>query len=52
MPRQAVETPPRLPLFTHATGKWAKSIRGKMYYFGRWDDPHGAESEYMAVKGS
>ena len=36
------------PLFPHANGQWAKKVKGKLYYFGPWDDADGAIQQWIA----
>lgn len=46
-PSKPTKPSPDFPLFPHDRGKWAKKIKGKLYYFGRWDAPDEALAEYQ-----
>src|SRR6266545_1460270 len=41
---------PDFPLTAHPAGVWCKKIRGKLHYFGPWDDPDGALAKYLEQK--
>jgi len=38
------------PMYAHACGQWAKRVRGKLFYFGKWDDPDTALKMWLAVR--
>ncbi len=50
--KRAVSKPhPDFPLFPHATGRWAKKVKGKFAYFGKVaDDPNGQAALVLWLK--
>jgi integrase len=49
-PAKPAKPYPEYPLTAHPAGYWCKKIRGKLHYFGPWDDPDGALDRYLKEK--
>src|SRR5271165_6386911 len=49
-PTKPAKPYPHFPLFAHATGVWAKKIRGRTHYFAPWDKPQEALDKYLREK--
>ena len=44
-----VKPNPSFPLTPHNNGPWCKKIRGKIHFFGIWEEPEAALENYLRV---
>src|ERR1043165_5824692 len=49
-PRKPKKPSKDFPLFAHNNGQWAKTVKGKLHYFGPWDDPDSALNKWLEEK--
>lgn len=49
-PTKPAKPYPEFPLTAHPAGYWCKKIRGKIHYFGPWDNPDAALKKYLEQK--
>lgn len=47
--RKPTKPYPSFPLTVHNNGQWCKKIRGKIHFFGVWEDPDAALDAYLRV---
>jgi len=40
---------PSFPLTPHNNGQWCKKVRGKIYFFGVWENPNAALEHYLRI---
>ena len=38
---------PDFPLYAHASGRWAKKVRGQILYFGPWADSEASLDKWL-----